>query len=422
MLMVEQNARRCLQLCDRAIVLDQGRNAYEGSRSRVAPNPDVVSLYIGSMQRAMRRVAARNGDPTEPPGTTHPRRPGDRWCATRRSIALRFARLGPPAPEYLGSKIPAAVESAHGGGNHGDGHPARADSGPAPDRVTGARRHLGQRLLPRGVGAHRGRERRRPRLLRAAGPEHHVLQLRPGPQNAIDHLAFAVGSRRDVEDWARYLLDRKVELVAEPARLDGPGGGYGMRLRDPEGRVVELSTDVGAVTDHRDGRPAPVGLTHVVLNTTDIDDESLFYTDVLGFRVSDWSEHQMVFLRCNVYHHTIRVQSRGVGIGQPHGVRDAVDQTRSSAASDTCAHTAFRRCGGPDVTVPATTRSRMSPMARDWSPSTRLRSRSSTSRPGCRGVATRARAVRPGGRRARRPPTRQHMAGVADPGPVAGGK
>ena len=27
-IMVEQNARRCLQICDRGYVLDQGRNAY----------------------------------------------------------------------------------------------------------------------------------------------------------------------------------------------------------------------------------------------------------------------------------------------------------------------------------------------------------------------------------------------------------
>ena len=34
-IMVEQNARRCLQICDRGYVLDQGRNAYTGDR-RVA--------------------------------------------------------------------------------------------------------------------------------------------------------------------------------------------------------------------------------------------------------------------------------------------------------------------------------------------------------------------------------------------------
>jgi branched-chain amino acid transport system ATP-binding protein len=68
-LMVEQNVRRCLQLCDRAIVLDQGRNAFEGSGHELLQNPDVVSLYVGSMPRALRRVAGRNGEQAEPSGT-----------------------------------------------------------------------------------------------------------------------------------------------------------------------------------------------------------------------------------------------------------------------------------------------------------------------------------------------------------------
>jgi catechol 2,3-dioxygenase-like lactoylglutathione lyase family enzyme len=42
-----------------------------------------------------------------------------------------------------------------------------------------------------------------------------------------------------------------------------------------------------------------------VLNTPDIDGTTAFYRDVLGFRISDWSEHQMSFLRCNPEHHSI---------------------------------------------------------------------------------------------------------------------
>ncbi|MBO0873790.1 MAG: VOC family protein, partial [Pseudonocardia sp.] len=49
----------------------------------------------------------------------------------------------------------------------------------------------------------------------------------------------------------------------------------------------------------------PRKLAHVVLNTTDIDAACEFYTGVLGMRISDWSEHQMAFLRCNADHHVI---------------------------------------------------------------------------------------------------------------------
>ncbi|KAA9107757.1 ABC transporter ATP-binding protein [Microbacterium rhizomatis] len=48
-IMVEQNARRCLQICDRAYVLDQGRNAYEGTGRDLAKDPKVIELYLGTL-------------------------------------------------------------------------------------------------------------------------------------------------------------------------------------------------------------------------------------------------------------------------------------------------------------------------------------------------------------------------------------
>ena len=48
-IMVEQNARRCLQIVDRGYVLDQGRNAYTGTGRDLAHDPKVVSLYLGTL-------------------------------------------------------------------------------------------------------------------------------------------------------------------------------------------------------------------------------------------------------------------------------------------------------------------------------------------------------------------------------------
>ena len=50
-LMVEQNARRCLQVCDRAYVLDQGRNAYTGTGRELMGDPKVIELYLGTLAR-----------------------------------------------------------------------------------------------------------------------------------------------------------------------------------------------------------------------------------------------------------------------------------------------------------------------------------------------------------------------------------
>ncbi|MEQ9085694.1 MAG: ABC transporter ATP-binding protein [Pontimonas sp.] len=48
-IMVEQNARRCLQICDRGYVLDQGKDAVTGSGRDLLNDPKVIELYLGSL-------------------------------------------------------------------------------------------------------------------------------------------------------------------------------------------------------------------------------------------------------------------------------------------------------------------------------------------------------------------------------------
>jgi branched-chain amino acid transport system ATP-binding protein len=48
-IMVEQNARRCLQIADRGYVLDQGKDAYTGSGRELLNDPKVIGLYLGTL-------------------------------------------------------------------------------------------------------------------------------------------------------------------------------------------------------------------------------------------------------------------------------------------------------------------------------------------------------------------------------------
>lgn len=50
-LMVEQNARRCLQVVHRAYVLDQGTNAYTGTGRELLNDPKVIELYLGTLAK-----------------------------------------------------------------------------------------------------------------------------------------------------------------------------------------------------------------------------------------------------------------------------------------------------------------------------------------------------------------------------------
>ena len=52
LIVVEQNARRCLQICDRGYVLDQGTNAHTGTGQQLLNDPQVITLYLGTLAQA----------------------------------------------------------------------------------------------------------------------------------------------------------------------------------------------------------------------------------------------------------------------------------------------------------------------------------------------------------------------------------
>jgi branched-chain amino acid transport system ATP-binding protein len=50
-IMVEQNARRCLEIAHRGYVLDQGKNAHTGPGRELLNDPKVIDLYLGTLGR-----------------------------------------------------------------------------------------------------------------------------------------------------------------------------------------------------------------------------------------------------------------------------------------------------------------------------------------------------------------------------------
>ncbi|TRW46188.1 ABC transporter ATP-binding protein [Georgenia yuyongxinii] len=55
---VEQNARRCLQICHRAYVLDQGTNAHSGPGRELMDDPKVIQLYLGTLAADVEKADA----------------------------------------------------------------------------------------------------------------------------------------------------------------------------------------------------------------------------------------------------------------------------------------------------------------------------------------------------------------------------
>src|SRR5262245_39424716 len=141
---------------------------------------------------------------------------------------------------------------------------------------------------------------------RGTSPEYFLLSLHRGPTKGLHHIAYAMDGEKSVQRAAAELEKAGVRLIEQPHLLDEPGGGYGFRFVDPDGRCIELSSGVASHSDRPHAKNVePLSVCHVVLNTPDMDRITKFYTSVLGFRVSDWSGEQMVFLRTDSKHHNI---------------------------------------------------------------------------------------------------------------------
>jgi catechol 2,3-dioxygenase-like lactoylglutathione lyase family enzyme len=143
-------------------------------------------------------------------------------------------------------------------------------------------------------------------FLRGSSPEHFILSLHRGSVRGLHHIAYALETDDAVHRAAASLKEAGVKVIEPPHELDEPGGGYGLRFVDPDGRCLELSARVAL---HQDGwNPKvvdPSSICHIVVNTPDLERVTTFYTGVLGFRISDWSGQQMAFLRTNTKHHNI---------------------------------------------------------------------------------------------------------------------
>src|SRR5262249_49981370 len=142
--------------------------------------------------------------------------------------------------------------------------------------------------------------------LRGSSPEPFILSLHGRKARGLHHIAYAMADDSAVRHAATVLTASGVRIVDGPHVLDEPGGGVGFRFLDPDGRCIELSSGVSAHVNGWHGKGVePKSICHIVNNTPDLQRITAFYTTILGFRVSDWSGQQMVFLRSESKHHNI---------------------------------------------------------------------------------------------------------------------
>ncbi len=140
---------------------------------------------------------------------------------------------------------------------------------------------------------------------RGTSHEPFIYGLREDSTFGIDYINFGMSSRERLIALHQQLVQGGIQVVTPPAMLATPGGGFGFMVCDPDHRRLRFSADVATNADSGDVQARPRKASHVVLNTPSMEAAQHFYETHLGFRTSDYSANQMVFLRCNTDHHAI---------------------------------------------------------------------------------------------------------------------
>jgi catechol-2,3-dioxygenase len=131
-----------------------------------------------------------------------------------------------------------------------------------------------------------------------------AVVLEPGLPNALARLAFQVAPGSDLGEVVRAL--GKHGIRSERRSGISPGVADAIVFKDPKDTLIEVYADyVFAPEDKSQTGVMPLKLGHVAYRVSDVQHVVRFYTDVLGFRVSDWHGETFAFLRCGPDHHTV---------------------------------------------------------------------------------------------------------------------
>jgi catechol 2,3-dioxygenase-like lactoylglutathione lyase family enzyme len=142
----------------------------------------------------------------------------------------------------------------------------------------------------------------------ACPSDFHSVVLKEGAAPAVTRLALQLTPDADLDVFAAEL---KAKSIAVRRQTDaGPDAPATLTVTDPSGLDIDLLATriVTAKRPHNDG-VVPRKLGHTAFFTPDIQATVKFYTEILGFRVSDWIGDFFVFMRCNPDHHTVNFLS-----------------------------------------------------------------------------------------------------------------
>ena len=140
--------------------------------------------------------------------------------------------------------------------------------------------------------------------------EHHSVVLRRGAEARCVRIGFQIAPDDDLGEFERQVQGHGIKT--ERKRDADPTITEMVSFADPKGTVMEVFKRGEFAGQRFQTRGiVPHKLGHVAFHVADVKGITRFYSDVLGFRESDWMADYFSFLRCGPDHHTINLINTG---------------------------------------------------------------------------------------------------------------
>lgn len=173
-----------------------------------------------------------------------------------------------------------------------------------------------------------------------------ALELRPGSDAGVDHVAFELTPTRE-EALLAHLGTQRVEVAT---KTDSEPGILRVHdIADVEGNRVQLCVvdDQRAAAQYSDIGIVPQKIGHVATRTQSASDVVAFYESALDFRWSDWMGDFFAFMRCNADHHTVNFVNASNAGQLHHFAFELKDSGEIVAACDALATREIPMIWGP---------------------------------------------------------------------------
>jgi catechol 2,3-dioxygenase-like lactoylglutathione lyase family enzyme len=182
--------------------------------------------------------------------------------------------------------------------------------------------------------------------LLTSNEKHHELELRRGGRSGFDHVGLEVDSAEELDAAVTRAVNAGATVASEPD--PEPGLQRVVRIVDPIGLTYQLSTtmDHEGLSPHRHLGSGIRRFGHATFVTPKRDELVAFWSDGLGFRISDEADG-FTWMRCDPLHHSLAVGPHAEATLLHHHAWEVQDVAALAKYCDEAALAGVRQSWGP---------------------------------------------------------------------------